>query len=479
MLRFSALRACAICLALLWTVPTAAQEIVWTRFEDVLVQTSADHDYVWGVNKSNEIFRRPISGGEWEKMPGLLVNVSATGAAIWGVNRGGEVFMCRKPCDSGAWERVPGRLSQVSGGPQYVWGIQQPGDKIFKRFVDGSGEWRQVPGGLKQVSTGATNMVWGVNGAGEIYRCAKPCDAGGLAWERVVGALSQVSANDREVWGVNGAGDIYHLPKPCPEGMEESNGLCYRSCQQDWAGGTYGDGPVCWQHCPVFSAGQAIGQTVPYDCGIGCARDINACASVLLDMVNAPINLALNIISFGTSGAATSGATAATGGAAAATSGVTKAALASTQRWNALMKALEQAQSIAETAANVQEVFGQVEALETELDRWVQDAGANFSDFTSHRIEQVIDQQFPNPEDRIYIKRKYALFHFNSLLEQDGWRLGKLISGYAGYEPSGIVALIDAFVQPMCKVGANPFPSVTTLPRHQRTPDRSISATLR
>ncbi len=370
-------------------------------------------------------------------------------------------------------------MVQVSGGQRYVWGVNSA-DQIFKRPIWSIGygdSWQQVPGGLRQVSASASDLVWGVNGSGEIYRCAKPCE-GGLAWERVLGNLSQISANDREVWGVNSADDVFHLPsQPCPEGKKRSNGLCYDSCQQDWAGGTYGDGPVCWQHCPGFTEGQSIGQVVPYNCGIGCARDINACASVLLDQINAPINLVLNIISFGTAGAATGGASsAATGGAAAASSGVTNAALSSTQQWSALLNALEQAQSIAETAANIQDVFDQVEALETELDRWIQDAGESFSDFTSPRIERIIDEQFPNPDDRVYIKRKYALFHFNSLLEQDGWRLGKLISGYASYEPTGIVAVIDAFLQPICKTEATPFPSVTILAQNQRTPDRSIPA---
>ncbi|MEJ2147214.1 MAG: hypothetical protein P8020_18950 [Acidobacteriota bacterium] len=440
----------------------------WTRVEGSLVQVSADNDYVWGLDAQDNIFRRPSAGGAWQKIPGGLVDISATGGAVWGVNRAGEVFRCTKPCDSGAWKIQSGRMSQVSGGLRYVWAIQQPGDKIFKRPVDGAGDWREVPGGLVQVSASASSTVWGVNRAGEIWRCAKPCE-GGVAWQRVAGELSQLSASDREVWGVNSAGQIWHLPTdPCGPGQEESNGLCYPACPA----GQYGDGPVCWQQCPTASQVAITGQNVRLDCGVGCARNTDACASVLLNMVKAPINIAENILTMG-------GASAATEGAAAASKGITTLALSSTPKWASLLKAVKLAEGIAKKGDSVLAVFDKVGDLQAELDRWNHDASAHFSDFTSPRIERMIDQQFPDADDRDYIKQKYALYHFNSLLEEDGWRLGKVISGYASNEPTGIVALIDAFVQPMCRTEANPFPHVTILPKDQRTPDPSISATPR
>ena len=69
--------------------------------------------------------------------------------------------------------------------------------------------WKKIPGGLKQVSASGNGWVWGVNSAGSIYKCKKPCTG---SWSLVDGGLVQVSAGDKEVWGVNSAGSIYKRP---------------------------------------------------------------------------------------------------------------------------------------------------------------------------------------------------------------------------------------------------------------------------
>ena len=48
--------------------------------------------------------------------------------------------------------------------------------------------------------------MWGVNSAGQIYRkTALP-----KAWERVTGALSDISCGKNSVWGVNSQQQIYN-----------------------------------------------------------------------------------------------------------------------------------------------------------------------------------------------------------------------------------------------------------------------------
>ena len=64
-----------------------------------------------------------------------------------------------------------------------------------------------VTNGHSQI-TGSTNWLWSVNGAKQIYRCARPCTG---KWVRVDGQLTQVDAGDEEVWGTNGNA-IYKRP---------------------------------------------------------------------------------------------------------------------------------------------------------------------------------------------------------------------------------------------------------------------------
>jgi hypothetical protein len=46
---------------------------------------------VWGINKSNQIFRR--SGTGWEQLPGELTEIAAgANGAVWGVNGNDEIY---------------------------------------------------------------------------------------------------------------------------------------------------------------------------------------------------------------------------------------------------------------------------------------------------------------------------------------------------------------------------------------------------
>ena len=78
-------------------------------------------------------------------------------------------------------------------------------------------------------------------------------------------------------------------------GKEKDAGLCYKKCPANFKG----VGPVCWGQTPKGWV----------NCGMGSAKDSVTCAQVSGDQVFATGNLALNVASFGTSGAATSAAT--------------------------------------------------------------------------------------------------------------------------------------------------------------------------
>ena len=220
------------------------------------------------------------------------------------------------------------------------------------------------------------------------------------------------------------------------------------------------------------------------NCGAGCAENENECAKAVIDMVFAPIYMALNIASFGLAGAAKNtakkalqqGANVATGGAAAVTNGVTKAALQ--KNWspllNALWKAEKYVDKVIEAKDKIEYASQNVENFATELERWNTHYADNFAEYTNLRINNLIDQNFPSDADRLYIKRRFGQYMLTAMLESDGWRIAKNILSVASIEPIGIVATVDAFAHPICKTEANPFPSIHIIPSDKRVRRASI-----
>lgn len=160
---------------------------------------------VWGVNGSDQVFRR--SGSGWKPVTGRLVQVDVGLTDIWGVNRAGRVYQY-----SGVnqWSLRPGRLKQVSVGTapgslaRDVWGVNSSG--FVYRWV--GGKWSLMPGRLAQVGVGYKGEVWGVNSSGYVYRWT------GSGWQRRPGSLKQVSVGIDSggsplVWGVNRSGYVY------------------------------------------------------------------------------------------------------------------------------------------------------------------------------------------------------------------------------------------------------------------------------
>ena len=86
---------------------------------------------------------------QWTQIPGLLKYVTASVNYLWGVNKYDDIFICTRPCH-GKWKHIPGKLKQIDAGNMEVWGVNS-GDDIFKRSVDGSGGWKHIGGKLKHV----------------------------------------------------------------------------------------------------------------------------------------------------------------------------------------------------------------------------------------------------------------------------------------------------------------------------------------
>jgi len=169
----------------------------WVPIDGALKHVSVAADgTVWGVNASDDIYRR--NSNKWEPVAGALKQISVGSAGdIWGVNAEDKVF--RR--GTSTWDLMPGRLKHVSvAADGTVWGVNAS-DEIYR--WNGTA-WTRMPGALKQVSVGTALEVWGVNAANKIFRW------NGSAWDLVSGALTHVAAGaDGAVWGVNANHEIY------------------------------------------------------------------------------------------------------------------------------------------------------------------------------------------------------------------------------------------------------------------------------
>ena len=83
----------------------------------------------------------------------------------------------------------------------------------------------------------------------------------------------------------------------CKAGKEYDAGLCYNKCNAKY----YGVGPVCWAEAPKGWVG----------CGMGAASSSSKCAETIVGQISSVGEMAINIATFGSSAAATKGATSA------------------------------------------------------------------------------------------------------------------------------------------------------------------------
>lgn len=149
----------------------------WEKISGSLKQVSTDDTEVWGVNSSDQIYKKKVDNSdEWTNIRGRLKNVSASGSKIWGVNKNDNIYSCAKPCNGG-WVNKPGGLSQVSADNQYVWGVNS-NNNIYRTNVDGNSNWTKISGKGKWISAEAENDLYLVGTDNNTYKCEKPCDTG-------------------------------------------------------------------------------------------------------------------------------------------------------------------------------------------------------------------------------------------------------------------------------------------------------------
>jgi hypothetical protein len=291
----------------------------------------------------------------------------------------------------------------------------------------------------------------GYKEGGAVWVCAPACPEG---WADTGTGCTKPSYS-------RGAG----VPMKCAPGLEEQAGLCYQRCEGDFQG----VGPVCWQNCRGDQS---------FQCGIGCASDVNSCALATSDMVLAPINLVVGLVDMGISAKVTAAAKAAaktgvTVGAS-ATGQLTAQTLQNTPKWAKLFEGLKGAENLTKAGGLAFDLSNIGQGLREEIEKWTAEVEENFAANTSPAIEAKIRNEFDYNTQR-YIKRYWAVHHLGSIVESDGWRIGKLVTSAVAtgvgiaFDP-GFVATINAFAQPMCPApNGNPFPRPTGFPARNRT----------
>lgn len=251
-----------------------------------------------------------------------------------------------------------------------------------------------------------------------------------------------------------GAGE----PFSCKPGTERNGLLCYPTCKNDYAG----NGPVCWQRCPSQQS---------WDCGAACSTNQKECGFAVLKQVTAPIMAVISIASLGSASAATGGAKAAVKAAELAVKAgklaqmaakIKKAAQAVGGSVEALVGGAKNLAKIKQVAKIGGKLYVAASAVGREVDLFSKEFAENFDEWTSPEIGKEIDSRF-GPEAAFQVKRQWGLRHLSMMLEADGFATGKnVLSLVSIADPTGLVAVGEAFMHPVCKSDSQ-FPQVALL----------------
>ena len=309
--------------------------------------------------------------------------------------------------------------------------------------------------GRGAVSLGADSMVCpaGYVQSSITKRCIKNCPEGytntGETCFRGVSTLGMGSMLCKPAEQKVGARCFPSAGGGCGAGNEQQNGLCYPTCKA----GFYGEGPVCWQSCPVQQN---------FNCGAGCATSQKECGFATASMVIAPI---MSAISIGSMLSASEGTATANAGLQTVTNVEKISRLARLkQAYDAVKVAyatIKPAVDVAKTANNVRNVLSSEYAV---IDRYKKEFSDSFADMTSPEIEKEINDRF-GPQGAYEIKSRWGGIHLAQMFEADSFATAKnVLTVVSIVDITGLTAVVNAFAHPICKDNSL-FPAVT--PRHK------------
>jgi hypothetical protein len=156
----------------------------WRSIPGALSNISASNrKWVFGTNKNGAIYqcKKPCKGS-WQRIGGSLSQISGGQNHVYGVNRNDAIY--RKPINndgaiSYGWIPIRGRLKWINAANKnYVYGTNRA-DNVYVCKKPCTGDWRQMEspyqGGLKKIEADK-DKVYGVNRWRESW--SKPMDAG-------------------------------------------------------------------------------------------------------------------------------------------------------------------------------------------------------------------------------------------------------------------------------------------------------------
>lgn len=260
-------------------------------------------------------------------------------------------------------------------------------------------------------------------------KCWKPllvavekCKAG---YEHILGFCRPKTAPDCKTLGYAGQFDLsctkntyFKTPvaAKCSSDKENDAGLCYKKCES----GSDGVGPVCWSYCTA--------NTLPIECGAGCAADATACATQTTNLVMSVLDSAVSIAAtIGTMGVATA---------------IKQTTLSTTK---AALKEGGKA-TIREMAKQAGKISKGV-ALETAKQQIKGIVVKNGFEYTATGASAISNGMslFSNISD-------ISKGNYESEEQRDFMIAQEVLNNVALLDPSGIVGVIAAYTKPKCSV---------------------------
>lgn len=186
----------------------------WKKVPGKCQQLDCSKDWVYVVNKNQEIFRKPVDNSKgWEKTNGGLSCITVTdNGYIWGCNKKGEIFTARAnaPANNMGWKKVPGGCRQLHASNTWLYVCNKKQEVFRKPTNTAKADWEKVEGKLKSVSV-AESHVWGCNSKRQIFWTETYHRGDSMIWKSP--RNSQWEDNDRRCVQLSASGRFVAMVK--------------------------------------------------------------------------------------------------------------------------------------------------------------------------------------------------------------------------------------------------------------------------
>ncbi|MFN6569542.1 tectonin domain-containing protein [Dendronalium sp. ChiSLP03b] len=154
-----------------------------------------------GGGSGYQIFSR--NGSNWDLVPGAAVDIAVeSNGTPWVVNADGQIFQR----SGNSWQLVPGCAKKIAAGSKvWVLGCDRNGSDGYQIFSWNGSGWDLIRGAVEDLAVDSKNIVWAVNGRGEIFRNINFRTSGdvvkrGDPWTLVPGCAKKIAVGGSKVW---------------------------------------------------------------------------------------------------------------------------------------------------------------------------------------------------------------------------------------------------------------------------------------